>query len=236
MELIEYNLDLMNEECFDHHHLPQFIDTENLWNQNKYDTNYGTNLLHPHNGLEDYDDKNDDGQMNTDNHQDEYHEVDLFELTKEQDQIKCNHNSTVIAEPMAQNKQCHSDSSKYHRGSGSQTNKNNDPLNSKIEGFSEKYSEPKSNRAAVSVKDTTSVKKLLKEDELNLNKTDDSCGSSSNGSSNQIQNFDEGSLIFLIRKIDRKTNKSVLLTKHRKKITKCSHVDLEYYAKGMCKN
>mmetsp|Transcript_12714 Transcript_12714/g.14316 ORF Transcript_12714/g.14316 Transcript_12714/m.14316 type:complete len:152 (+) Transcript_12714:392-847(+) len=49
-------------------------------------------------------------------------------------------------------------------------------------------------------------------------------------------NIDEGSLVFLIRKIDRKTKKSTLLTKHRKKITKCSHKTLEYYAKGMCKN
>lgn len=49
-------------------------------------------------------------------------------------------------------------------------------------------------------------------------------------------NFDEGSLVFLIRKVDRKTKKSRLLTKHRKKITKCEHKHLEYYAKGMCKN
>jgi hypothetical protein len=48
--------------------------------------------------------------------------------------------------------------------------------------------------------------------------------------------IDEGDLVFLIRKVDRKTNKSVLLTKHRKKITKCEHTHLEYYAKGMCKN
>ena len=47
---------------------------------------------------------------------------------------------------------------------------------------------------------------------------------------------DEGNLVFLIRKVDRKTNKSRLLTKHRKKITKCEHTHLEYYAKGMCKN
>ena len=52
----------------------------------------------------------------------------------------------------------------------------------------------------------------------------------------QGENIDEGNLIFLVRKVDRKTNKSQLLTKHRKKITKCPHRDLEYYAKGMCKN
>ena len=50
------------------------------------------------------------------------------------------------------------------------------------------------------------------------------------------ENIDEGNLVFLIRKIDRKTNKSKLLTKHRKTITKCAHKSLEYYAKGMCKN
>ena len=48
--------------------------------------------------------------------------------------------------------------------------------------------------------------------------------------------IDEGNLVFLIRKIDKKTKKSKLLTKHRKKITKCPHRQLEYYAKGMCKN
>ena len=58
----------------------------------------------------------------------------------------------------------------------------------------------------------------------------------SNETIDYSQKLDEGSLIFLIRKFDRKTNKSVLLTKHRKKITKCPHNGLEYYAKGMCKN
>ena len=43
-------------------------------------------------------------------------------------------------------------------------------------------------------------------------------------------------LIFLVRRIDKRTNKSVLLTKHRKRITKCPHKNHEYYAKGMCKN
>lgn len=43
-------------------------------------------------------------------------------------------------------------------------------------------------------------------------------------------------LIFLVRRIDKRTNKSVLLTKHRKRITKCPHKHQEYYAKGMCKN
>lgn len=41
------------------------------------------------------------------------------------------------------------------------------------------------------------------------------------------------SLVFLIRKVNKKTKKSVLLTKHRKLITKCRHTHLEYYAKGM---
>ena len=43
----------------------------------------------------------------------------------------------------------------------------------------------------------------------------------------------DGSLVFIIRRINKRTNTSVLLTKHRKKITKCSHRDQEYYAKGM---
>jgi len=51
-----------------------------------------------------------------------------------------------------------------------------------------------------------------------------------------VEKTDEESLIFLIRKVDRKTKKSKLLTKHRKRITKCEHRHLEYYAKGMCKN
>lgn len=46
----------------------------------------------------------------------------------------------------------------------------------------------------------------------------------------------EEDLIFLVRRIDKRTNKSVLLTKHRKRITKCPHKTQEYYAKGMCKN
>lgn len=55
---------------------------------------------------------------------------------------------------------------------------------------------------------------------------------------NEVSEHDElgpsdGSLIFLIRRVNRRTNKSVLLTKHRKLITKCSHKDQEYYAKGM---
>jgi len=46
----------------------------------------------------------------------------------------------------------------------------------------------------------------------------------------------EGDLVFIVRKVDKKTNKSKLLTRHRKKISKCEHTHLEYYAKGMCKN
>lgn len=43
------------------------------------------------------------------------------------------------------------------------------------------------------------------------------------------------SLVFNIRRYNKKTKKYVLLTRHRKLITKCSHTDEEYYAKGMCK-
>jgi hypothetical protein len=42
-------------------------------------------------------------------------------------------------------------------------------------------------------------------------------------------------LVFCIRRINRKTGKYTSLTKHRKTITKCEHVEAEYYAKGMCK-
>lgn len=45
----------------------------------------------------------------------------------------------------------------------------------------------------------------------------------------------ENGIVFSIRRLNKKTNKYVLLTKHRKIITKCSHTDAEYYAKGMCK-
>jgi hypothetical protein len=45
----------------------------------------------------------------------------------------------------------------------------------------------------------------------------------------------ETGIVFNIRRLNKKTNKFVLLTKHRKIITKCSHTDGEYYAKGMCK-
>ena len=66
---------------------------------------------------------------------------------------------------------------------------------------------------------------------------------SSTKSNLESQNNDESQnsgkeedLIFLVRRVDRKTNKSTLLTKHRKRITKCPHKTQEYYAKGMCKN
>ena len=43
------------------------------------------------------------------------------------------------------------------------------------------------------------------------------------------------SIVFNIRRYSKKHNKFILLTRHRKLITKCAHVDEEYYAKGMCK-
>lgn len=83
-------------------------------------------------------------------------------------------------------------------------------------------------------KDSTTTRKCSETYENKLDKVgDESYSSESVELSNKLG---EESLVFLIRKIDRKTNKSILLTKHRKKITKCSHVELEYYAKGMCKN
>jgi hypothetical protein len=50
------------------------------------------------------------------------------------------------------------------------------------------------------------------------------------------ENFDENEVIFLVRKINKTTKTSKLITKHRKKITMCAHKTQEYYAKGMCKN
>jgi hypothetical protein len=43
------------------------------------------------------------------------------------------------------------------------------------------------------------------------------------------------SLVFNIRRYNKKQKKYILLTRHRKLITKCKHTDDEYYAKGMCK-
>jgi hypothetical protein len=43
------------------------------------------------------------------------------------------------------------------------------------------------------------------------------------------------SLVFNIRRYSKKQKKYILLTRHRKLITKCKHTDDEYYAKGMCK-
>ena len=42
-------------------------------------------------------------------------------------------------------------------------------------------------------------------------------------------------LVFNIRRYNRKEKKFVVLTRHRKIITKCKHRTAEYYAKGMCK-
>jgi hypothetical protein len=50
------------------------------------------------------------------------------------------------------------------------------------------------------------------------------------------ENFDENEVVFLVRKINKTTKTSTLITKHRKKITMCPHKTQEYYAKGMCKN
>lgn len=50
------------------------------------------------------------------------------------------------------------------------------------------------------------------------------------------ENFDENEVVFLVRKINKATKTSTLITKHRKKITMCPHKTQEYYAKGMCKN
>lgn len=43
------------------------------------------------------------------------------------------------------------------------------------------------------------------------------------------------SLVFNIRRYNKKQKKFILLTRHRKLITKCEHTSEEYYAKGMCK-
>jgi hypothetical protein len=43
------------------------------------------------------------------------------------------------------------------------------------------------------------------------------------------------SIVFNIRRYSKKHKKFILLTKHRKIITKCLHKEEEYYAKGMCK-
>jgi hypothetical protein len=48
--------------------------------------------------------------------------------------------------------------------------------------------------------------------------------------------FDENEVVFLVRKINKTTKTSKLITRHRKKITMCVHKTQEYYAKGMCKN
>jgi len=45
----------------------------------------------------------------------------------------------------------------------------------------------------------------------------------------------DGRLVFNIRRYSKKNKKYVLLTKHRKVVTKCVHTNSEYYAKGMCK-
>lgn len=229
MELMEYNLYLMNEDCDDNPNLSQLINCENPWSRDKYDTNYGCNLLHAENGLDEYSEKNDDEHLNLDNHQDEHHDVDLFESPK--DESKCTINMT---ESLTHERSWHTDNSKDHRSLSPHAQGTNDPIKLKTQNIDEKYSEPKGNQVEASSEGTIAQREATNLYEHKINKSDDS--SSSSGYNNQIQNFDEGSLIFLIRKIDRKTKKSVLLTKHRKKITKCSHVDLEYYAKGMCKN
>lgn len=79
---------------------------------------------------------------------------------------------------------------------------------------------------------TTSVKSY-DGDTPTQNKVNNSC---QYPTGDELRKIDEGDLVFLIRKVNKKTNTSVLLTKHRKKITKCPHKTLEYYAKGMCKN
>lgn len=54
-------------------------------------------------------------------------------------------------------------------------------------------------------------------------------------SSTNLQDEKPSSLVFNIRRFSKNKNKFVLLTRHRKLITKCEHSDKEYYAKGMCK-
>lgn len=56
-----------------------------------------------------------------------------------------------------------------------------------------------------------------------------------NESSKTIEFEVATSLVFNIRRYNKKQKKYILLTRHRKLITKCKHVDDEYYAKGMCK-
>jgi hypothetical protein len=54
-------------------------------------------------------------------------------------------------------------------------------------------------------------------------------------SSKTIDSESVTSLVFNIRRYNKKQKKYILLTRHRKLITKCKHTDDEYYAKGMCK-
>jgi hypothetical protein len=68
--------------------------------------------------------------------------------------------------------------------------------------------------------------------DANTNNFEDS--DSSYKSSEEI--FDENEVVFLVRKINKMTKTSKLITRHRKKITMCAHKKQEYYAKGMCKN
>lgn len=82
-------------------------------------------------------------------------------------------------------------------------------------------------------KSAISSEKSFDGDTPSQNKVNNSC---KYPTGDEPRKIDEGDLIFLIRKVNKKTNTSVLLTKHRKKITMCPHKTLEYYAKGMCKN
>ena len=43
-------------------------------------------------------------------------------------------------------------------------------------------------------------------------------------------------IIFKVIKVDRLTKKEVVLTKHRRIVSKCPHKHAPYYAKGMCRN
>mmetsp|Transcript_39553 Transcript_39553/g.39124 ORF Transcript_39553/g.39124 Transcript_39553/m.39124 type:complete len:94 (+) Transcript_39553:216-497(+) len=61
----------------------------------------------------------------------------------------------------------------------------------------------------------------------------DSKPEESQKSSEQHGNFQPTSLVFKVRRYSKRLNKFILLTRHRKLITKCEHTGAEYYAKGM---
>lgn len=85
----------------------------------------------------------------------------------------------------------------------------------------------------------SNLKVLKQEDERKSSFSTDLCTQDAekavNDSSKTIEFEIATSLVFNIRRYNKKQKKYILLTRHRKLITKCKHSDGEYYAKGMCK-